>query len=288
MVMISRHLRRFGRWLTAILLAGVAALPAVPGRAQSEVDVAVIVARLHAYLEAYEPKLGALVADEVFAQRHQYGPRFARLRQLESEIGFLRLPGGGPWLAQRSVQKIDGVAVPDAVAALAAMLAMTGDDRSQRARAIADGNARHNLGYPRTLNLPTLPLELLARRHESHASVSLEGQTGGDTATLVVREREPGRIVLHDTNRFNRTTVRAWVRVDDGALLRADVSVYAPGGQTVPHRIRVDFRADATLAMLVPARLEEHYVSGGEGRGAATYRNYRVFQTSGRVVPPAP
>lgn len=263
-------------------------MPAVAGRAQPEPGVAMIVARLHAYVDAYEPKLSALVADEVFEQRHQFRPKFAKLRRLESDIGFLRLPGGGPWLAQRSVKAIDRVAVPDAVAALDAMLAMTGDDRFVRARAIADGNARHNLGPPRTMNVPTLPLELLARRHASNAVVSLDRQESrGDTAALVVREREPGRIVLHDTGRFNRTVVRAWVRVHDGALLRADVSVYPPGGGTVPHRIRVDFRADAALDMLVPTRLEERYESDGEGQGTATYRNYRRFQTSGRLVPPA-
>jgi hypothetical protein len=262
--MILRHIRLSGRWLTAILIAGAVALPDVPGRAQSAPDVAALVERMHAYLEAYEPKLRALVADEIFEQRHQFRPKFARLRALESDIGFLRLPGGGPWLAQRSVRAIDGVAVPGAVAALDAMLALTGDDRFVRARAIADGNARHNLGHPRTMNVPTLPLELLARRHQSNAVVSLDRQaTGRDAATLVVSEREPGRIVL-----------------------RADVAVYAPGGGIVPHRVRVDFQAEGSLNMLVPARLEERYVSDGEGRGIATYRNYRRFQTSGRLVPP--
>jgi hypothetical protein len=249
-------------------------------------SAAALVERMHAYIEAYEPKLSALVADEVFDQRHQFRPKFARLRRLESEIGFLRLPGGGPWLAQRSVRAIDGVPVPGAVAGLDAMLAMTGDDRFARARAIADGNARYNLGYPRTMNVPTLPLELLACRHWSNAVVSLDRQaTGGDTATLIVGEREPGRIVLHDTGRFNRTVVRATIRVHDGALLRADVSVYPPGGGIVPHRIRIDFHRDGTLNMLVPARLDERYGSDGEGRGTATYRNYRRFQTSGRLLP---
>ncbi len=272
-----------------MLIVGCAVLPAVPGRAQPGPDLAVIVARLQAYLDAYEPKLSALVADEIFMQRHQFRAKFARVRRLESDIGFLRLPGGGPWLAQRSVRAIDGVAVPDGVAALDAMLAMTGDDRLVRARAIAEGNARHNLGLPRTTNVPTLPLELLARRHASNVLVSLERQeTGGGTATLVVREREPGQIVLHENGRFNRTVTRAWIRVPDGALLRADVSVYPPGAGIVPHRIRVDFRADASLDMLVPERLEERFESDGEGQGSAIYRNYRRFQTSGRLVPPAP
>ncbi len=242
---------------------------------------------MYAYIDAYEPLLSALVASEVFEQRHQFRPKFARLRRLESDLGFLRLPGGGPWLAQRSVRTVDGAAVPGGDAVLEAMLAMTGDDRFVRARAIAEGNARHNLGYPRTMNVPTLPLELLARRHASRSRVVVERQaTGSDTATISVREHEPGQIVLHDNGRFNRTAVRAWIRARDGALLRADVTVYAPGPGISPHRIRVDFRADAALAMLVPDRLEERYVSNGEGRGTAVYRSYRRFQTSGRILPP--
>ena len=229
---------------------------------------------------------GALVADEVFEQRHQFRPKFVRLRRLESDLGFLRLPGGGPWLAQRSVRAIDGAAVPGGAFHLEAMLAMTGDDRFVRARAIAEGNARDNLGHPRTMNVPTLPLELLARRHASHANIAVERRAaGGGTAIVLVREHEPGRVVLHDTGRFNRTAIRAWIRPADGALLRVDVTVYSPAPGASPHRIRVDFRADASLGMLVPDRLEERYVSGGEGRGTAVYRNYRRFQTSGRVLP---
>ncbi len=97
--------------------------------------------------------LSALVSDEAFDQRYQFR-NIARLRRLESDIGFLRLPGGGPWLAQRSVRAIDGAAVAGAAAALDAMLTLSGDDRFVRARAIAEGNARHNLGYARTMNVP--------------------------------------------------------------------------------------------------------------------------------------
>ena len=48
---------------------------------------------MHAYLDAYEPLLSALVADEVFDQRHQFLPAFARLRRMESDMGFLALRG---------------------------------------------------------------------------------------------------------------------------------------------------------------------------------------------------
>ena len=266
------------------------ALLVPPMGAQVGADAsAEIIERMHAYIDAYEPLLSALVADEVFNQRHQFRLGFARLRRLDSDVGFLRLPGGGPWLAQRSVRTIDGAAVPGGAANLEAILAMTGDDRFERARAVAEGNARHNLGHSRTMNVPTLPLELLSRRHGQHVDIAVERRASGrGTAVLVVREHEPGQVIAHDAGRFNRTAVRAWIRAGDGALLRADVTVYAPTGGTDPDRIRVDFRADATLGMLVPDRLEERYWWNGEGRGTAVYRRYRRFQTAGRVLPPAP
>lgn len=211
-----------GAWAVGASISAVVSIVATP-QAQAPAETsAVLVGRMHAYIDRYEPELSALVADEVFEQRHQFRPKFARLRRLESDIGFLRLPGGGPWLAQRSVRAIDGVAVADGGGALGAMLAMSGADRLVRARAIAEGNAPQPRASP------------------------------------------------HDE------------RADAAARARCT----PPGAGTVPHRIRVDFRADAALGMLVPDRLEERYVSDGEGRGTATYRNYRRFQTSGRVVPP--
>ncbi len=280
---------RSSRRSAVAIVAGCAVLALVvpPTGARARADAsAEIIERMYAYIDAYEPLLSALVADEVFDQRQQFRSAFVRLRRLESDIGFLRLPGGGPWLAQRSVRTIDRAAVSDA-ADLEAILAMSGDDRFVRARAVAAGNARHNLGHARTMNVPTLPLELLSRRHAPHVDIAVERRaTGRGTALLVVREHEPGQVIAHEAGRFNRTTVRAWVRADDGALLRADVAVYAPTGSTDPDRIRVDFRADATLGMLVPDRLEERYWWNGEGRGTAVYRRYRRFQTLGRVLPP--
>ena len=55
---------------------------------------------------------------------------------------------------------------------------------------------------------------------------------------------------------------------------------------TPPHHLRVDYRDDPALGLLVPARLEERFTDDGEGIGDATYTNYRKFQTAGRILPP--
>lgn len=66
--------------------------------------------------------------------------------------------------------------------------------------------------------------------------------------------------------------------------LWADVSLDPPGFGG--HRIRVEFAPERTLGCLVPVRLTESYSGRLYGEGTATYRNYRKFQTAGRLLPP--
>jgi hypothetical protein len=256
-------------------------------RAQTSPEA--IVARLHAYIDAYEPKLSQLVADESFDQRLRYTRTYTRQRRLASDIGFLRLPGGSVWLAQRNVRTVDGRPVPGAVPRLDDAIAKGDAEAFRRAREIAEANARHNLGHPRTINVPTLPLELLSRRHAAQYDVVFDGGEPGSRARdtmLMFRERPPGAVIAYDRNRFNLADVQARVRLRDGALLMARVVVRAPVPNARRHRISVYFGDEAALGMLVPIRLTEDFYSEGDGSGEATYRNYRRFQTSGRILPP--
>lgn len=252
-------------------------------------DAAVLVERLHAYLEIYEPQLSALVADEAFDQvlRSGRGPRTSR--HLLSDFGFLRLPGGDAWLGQRSVRAIDGVAVIDEPRRLESRLAQTAaPDLEGLARAIADDNARHNLGHARSMNVPTLALELVGRRHaELFTLVSgrAERVSGRPATRLFLRERHPGRLVAYDATRANRADVLLWVD-ETGAVLRSEVTLYPPR-MPGAHVIRVEFAAHPTLGLWLPARLEERFNGKARGSGTATYTNYRRFQTSARLVPPS-
>lgn len=290
---MTRHHRFNLGWRRPILLAGLAALLASPDRATSAPDVAVVAERLYAYLEAYEPRLSELVADEVFEQRTtyvtEYGIRHvAERRRLVSDFGFLRLPGGLAWAGQRSVRSVDDRPVA-AVGRLDAMFAAAGADVLSLAKAIVDANARFNVGHARSVNVPTLPLDLLGRRRARAFTATTEGtaRVSGRAATvLVLRERAPGSLVAYDGEQFARSDVRAWVG-DDGAVLRADVTLRAPTGPG-HHDVRVDFALNRTLETLVPIRLTETFEGEFSGNGTATYRNYRRFRTSGRLVPPQP
>jgi hypothetical protein len=263
-------------------------VPAARGLAQSGRAEA-LAEQLRRYIDQYELTLSTLVADGAFAQTISYSRLRLQRRHLVSDFGFLPLPGNLGWLGQRSVRFVDGEPVGPDIARLDDVFARAGSAIHAQARAVAAGNERFNLGPPRTMNVPTLPLELLLRRHAHRFRVTHEGdeQRGGrPVARLYFREQPPGAIIAHDARRFVRTDVRVWMAVDDGALLRADVTLHSPRRWNSPHRVRVDFELEPVLGVLVPVRLSESFVAGGQGSGDATYRNFRRFQGSGRILPP--
>jgi hypothetical protein len=275
----------------AAVLAASFSLGRVPA-GQSRPQAEAVLERVRTYLDTYERELGRLVADERFEQRITT-PGIAvdaNRRTLESDFGFLPLPEALGWLGHRSVRRIDGRPVGADIPRLDDVFRRPGLDVMATARRIAADNERFNLGPPRTMNTPTLPLELLHRRHARLFTVSDHG-TGRRNdkvlAQLILREQRPGAIIAHDRLRFVRTDVRAWVGRDDGVVWRAEVTLHPPAGINAErHRVEVDFADDASVALVVPVRLIEIFRIGGQGRGLATYTNYRRFQTSGRLVPP--
>ena len=83
--------------------------------AQSKPTVEQLLDRMRAYLAEYETQLSSVVADERFEQRVVYtrayqgglpdGDDDSTMAPAESEIGFIRLPGGVDWLGFRHVRK---------------------------------------------------------------------------------------------------------------------------------------------------------------------------------------
>ena len=238
--------------------------------------------RLRAYLETYEPQLGEFIAEERFDQREKYGIHDMR-RMLVSEIGFLRLPGNLEWLGQRRVLTMDGRAVRTSFGSLAEEQMKRPD--IARALSIASENARFNLGRPRSINVPTLPLDLLGRRSAFALSVESTGtrRIDGRTAdTIELRERGPAALVGSGPGVFAPVTIEAAVDPVTGAVLNARVDLRLPDVNAT-HRIEVDFAPDTSLGLLVPAELRETFLTV---RGTARYTNYRRFRTGARIIPP--
>jgi hypothetical protein len=267
--------------LLALLIVALAGAP----RAAQDQQVA---ARLRAYVAAYEAEIGAVIAEEEFVQFIR-GATGVRRRRLVSDVAFLRLPGDLDWIGHRSVRVVDGRSVGRDAPSLADLLLSEGADVRARAQAIAAENAQYNLGYPRTINLPTLPLDLLHPRRQASFDMTADGteRVGGRMlARLRFLEHAPGSIIAASPTAFNRAEVRAWVDPETGALRRAHVRLRAPGPSRIENQVTVSFEPDAALGCLVPVKMSEVFYFSGYGSGEATYRNFRRFGTAARIVPP--
>jgi hypothetical protein len=263
------------------------ALLAVGAAQPANVDA--MLSKLDAYLVEYEPKLSELIADESMRQELRGNARFRLERQIESEVAFIALPQNVGWFGFRHVKTVDTRPVGLADASLTTALGAPG---LERARALLRESAQHNLGLPRTTNLPNLPLEFLHRRNRQRFVTHADGQEtvrGIRTARVVLDERmTPTIIVNRDTGGDLPSVVRAWIEPRDGRLMRAEVNTFASANaKRSESSIRVEFAENKALGLLVPTEMRETFPAGQPLRGSsvASYTNFRRFQTSVRIVP---
>ena len=86
------------------------------------------------------------------------------------------------------------------------------------------------------------------------------------------------------------SVIRAWVDPKTGGLLRAEVRTFESAEtRELSSTIRVEFERDPKLELLVPVRdggVVYAYRRLTAALSVATYKNFRRFQTSARIVPP--
>jgi hypothetical protein len=259
--------------------------------------VETLLERMTAYLERYEQQLSSVVADERFSQRVVYTRAYKNgmpvtddeRRRLDSEIGFLRLPGGADWLGFRDVRKINGRDVVTAGRRVVDTLSEKGDVMAQ-ARAIADASAEHNLGVPRTTNVPTAALEIIhPRNYAAHRFERRGDDTIRRTKVAVIGFSETRRppLVAGSGGQELVSSGRIWIEPASGTIWRVEWK-YAPAIGS-PSSLTVEFAMNDELGMMVPIEMHETFsVIGGlnaRGDGVAFYSNFRRFGTSGRIVP---
>jgi hypothetical protein len=263
----------------------------------NEPSLDAVLERLGSYLTTYEDELSTVVADETYEQRANI-PRgmahssFVRRRTLESTVSFMRLPGGDAWLGVREVRSIDKKPIAGGDA-LMALLASPASDTRKRAAELAQASAEHNLGGRRTINMPTLPLELLHPRHRHRMTFQVSGRDavrGTKAVRIEFLERGTPTLIQGEEGRSVISRGNAWVDPESGALWRAEVYYrdHLPGliWRAPEAQIRVEFAPNAALGMLVPTEMREVFaVESGLGQGRARYSNYRRFGTSARIIP---
>jgi hypothetical protein len=298
-------------------LAALALLTGNPA-AQSDPSVDQLVERMGAYLRDYELLLSSIVADEEFRQRVvedealvgdrsgdtggvSYSARKSTSQTMNSEVAFIRLPGGGDWLGFRDVKKINGKPVETRGAGITELLASDVEPRA-KAQAVADAGAKYNLGLPRTINVPTAALEIIHPNHRQAFAYTLQGRdTINRIRTMVVSFVEIGRptIMREPSGADLISSGRIWIEPAKGTIWKIEWMYQkerrdASAGP--PPRLTVEFAPHQELAMMVPIAMQEIFGAGQtfgsnartvfRGDGRATYDNFRRFGTSARILPP--
>ncbi len=298
-----------GRLAAAALvlgLLGTALRAAAP--AQAADPVGDLLAKLDAYFETYHEALGQLVAEERLVQTTggsnwnsiPDSSRAARnqpikiTREIHSEVAFVDLPGDAGWLGFRDVLRVGNREVRRPGPSLSETLLRGGADGYESARSLLLASAAHNLGEPRTTNLPNLPLELLHARNRWRYDSYIEGTAdvrGHATTIAVLEEKSTPTIIQRPEGGDIVARVKAWIEAGTGRLWRAEVRltdsrlIFAQ--RHLPVDMRVDFKEHPALGLLVPDRMTESFyaASRGVGRGEARYSNFRRFTTGARIVP---
>ena len=291
--------RRRPSSLTAVVIASVCLLAA--GRAQEAPPTAEqVLARMDAYFDDYRPALGRLVAEERLVQYAARGTgsgvnAIRITREINSDVAFIDLPGDAGWLGFRDVRTVSNKNVREPGPSLAEVLLRSGEDRLEQARALLLAGARHNLGEPRTTNLPTVPLELLQQRHRFRYDVRIEGYDkveGRRTAMVVLDEQSTPSVVRRGDGGDLMARVVGWVEPDSGQLWRAEVRLEDPrlifAQRHRPTTLRVHFKLHKELGLIVPDRMDEWFYDSvhGDGFGEGRYKNFRRFDITTRIVPP--
>lgn len=147
------------RLATSVVLLLLAARP-LPAQ---DVTLAVVLERLHHYLDDYARLLPATIAVERYEQRI-FGTNDRVL--LESEFGIVRVPNHPQWLGFRDVVKVNGKVVEGRDRRLGALFENPTANAIEQATRIARESTRFNVGpITRTINDPAFVLELLDRRN---------------------------------------------------------------------------------------------------------------------------
>jgi hypothetical protein len=274
-------------------MATLAVLSTAAG--QDPLDAAAVRSRLGAYLVTYQDELGQFVATEELTQwalvglfRGQQSRDTTRPHRLISEVAFVALPGGAGWLGYRDVRQVKNKPVERRGPSLAALLQAPTADALERARALLLASAQYNLGAPRTINLPSLPLELLHPRNEARFVIEQSGRERVNdcdaTLRLTLVESARPTMIQRPEGGDMPSRVTAWVDPVSGELCRAEVRTRDAqlGVGAVEAVVRVEFLYDEFLDLRLPARMYEEflYPPRQRGEGEAVYRDYRRFKAS--------
>jgi hypothetical protein len=254
-----------------------------------QTDVGALVERAGAYVEEFQRRFGSMVTEERYEQSAYdalapggRGPRppFERVVLL-SDFLLVQVPGEG-WTPFRDVFERNGRKVRDREERLTRLF-IEGSPRSsfEQARRIMAEGSRYNIGtIDRTINVPTLPLVYLTRRHRVRFTFELGKRDPGEGTVVEYREIGTPTYISTRENRDVPSTGRFWIDEATGAIRRTEQDAVET---SVEAHVKVAYRLDDGLRLWVPSRMDERYRdrrTTSEVSGVATYSRFRKFQVS--------
>ncbi|HUF24034.1 MAG TPA: hypothetical protein VMN81_07910 [Vicinamibacterales bacterium] len=276
----------------SLLITEAAARPQQPAAARLE-------DRMRDYIARFEQDASALVAEEHYVQRlrvtRDWRPQGERVRQLRSDYVLVKPADSQAWLGYRDIFEVDGRAVRDREQRVVKVLSGTAPDSRERALALVEEGARFNLGPVRTTNVPTMPLQLLARAHAGRFTIRVpENWERKETVELTFEETARPTIVRTPEGVSVESRGSVTVRVADGAILKATVRFDFPAppssalSQVSGAGMTVTYGEVTDVTLPVPLRMSESVGASSAGSswsiaGTATYSKYRRFQTTTRI-----
>lgn len=300
--------------IVAVLTATAVGTPRVASTPSSH-DLAEVLRRAGLYVEEFQRQLSGIVAEETYRQEvvpvvvpGRGQPIRPEQRLLRSDLLLLRPDGGSAWVQYRDVFAVDGRSVRDRKDRLTELLTKPGRSAADRAQQIRAESARYNIGrIRRTMNVPVLPLEVLAPRRQSRFRFTLDEtgtrrsntQTSGLPSSPHFRVSIEGWIVTFEERRgptlvqtfsggdvFSRG--RFWLEPETGRVLASEMVAQ---DQHVSGTLHVSYQSEPLLGFLVPIQLRETYTQAGYSAtivGEATYGNFRRAEnTAERAIGPS-
>lgn len=252
--------------------------------------------RAREYVAQFTRDFKLLVGDEDYQQTLRDSSRERRHRNLLSEVFFVGVEAGAGSLTVRSTQEVDGRRVRNSSDRIREALSGGADGRG-RLRALADEGARYNLGsLERNFNDPTLALLFAGRDVQRRFSFRNAGTALVNnirTTRVGFRERERPTLI-RDGRTTNDIPASGTLFIsDDGTVWQTELTLETGSGTIAT--VRVSYRRDERLDLLVPAVMNEDYQYRERPGGRtmfitcrAVYSNFRRFETSGRVVEATP
>jgi hypothetical protein len=280
-----------------ILVTGAVALAPIGLRAQATradpTSLPALLAAAASYLEAYEQKFSAIVAEEDYTQTTKAPSGKVLLsaepsrRDLKSDLMMLNL-GDSDWTQFRDVYEVDNMAVRDHETRLERLFEKPSAGTMSQAQRIADESASYNVGVTRNINVPTMALTYLWRERQARSVFQLAGSEviDGDR-THVVKFRETATPSLISTPQGSvLTSGRFWIVPATGEVVRTELICVVTRPRKLTGTTTVEYGRQPTLGLRVPTQMDEEYDrAGGEtDRGHAAYSNFRAFTVDTKVV----